>query len=98
MRWTLAPIGLLIILICNFFLAMHTGFFNFGNIYPWLFWAQVVFYVAALTGWLLEDKNIKIKLLYIPFYFFIMNLAVYLGFFRYIKKQQSVNWERAKRG
>ncbi len=98
LRWTLAPIGLLIILICNFFLAMHTGFFNFGNIYPWLFWAQVVFYVAALTGWLLEDKNIKIKLLYIPFYFFIMNLAVYLGFFRYIKKQQSVNWERAKRG
>ncbi|NQV03413.1 MAG: glycosyltransferase family 2 protein [Bacteroidia bacterium] len=98
LRWTLAPIGLLIILICNFFLAKNTGFFNFGNIYPWLFWGQLLFYIAALTGWLLEDKNIKVKLLYIPFYFFIMNLAVYLGFFRYIKRQQSVNWERAKRG
>ncbi|MBL7137193.1 MAG: glycosyltransferase family 2 protein [Bacteroidales bacterium] len=98
LRWTLAPAGLLVILFCNFFLALHTGFFNFWSIYPWLFWGQVLFYIAALTGWLLEDKNIKVKLLYIPFYFFIMNLAVYLGFFRYIKREQSVNWERAKRG
>ncbi|MFH1936841.1 MAG: glycosyltransferase, partial [Bacteroidota bacterium] len=98
LRWTLAPLGLLIILVCNFLLALHYGFFNIQNIYPWLFWGQILFYVAALTGWLLEDKNIKVKLLYIPFYFFIMNLAVYFGFFRYIKKQQSVNWERAKRG
>ena len=98
LRWTLAPLGLLVILVCNFFLAMHWGFFNFQNIYPWLFWGQLLFYIAALTGWLLEDRNIKVKLLYIPFYFFIMNLAVYLGLFRYIRKQQSVNWERAKRG
>jgi cellulose synthase/poly-beta-1,6-N-acetylglucosamine synthase-like glycosyltransferase len=98
LRWTLAPLGLLVILICNFFLALDVGFFNFHNIYPWLFWGQLLFYIAALTGWMLEDRNIKVKLLYIPFYFFIMNLAVYLGFFRYMKKQQSVNWERAKRG
>ena len=98
LRWTLAPLGLLIILICNFFLAMDAGFINFQNIYPWLFWGQILFYIAALTGWLLEDRNIKVKLLYIPFYFFIMNLAVYLGFFRYLKKQQFVNWESAKRG
>ncbi|MBN1198978.1 MAG: glycosyltransferase family 2 protein [Bacteroidales bacterium] len=98
LRWTLAPLGLLIILVCNFFLAMHTGFFHFSSIYPWFFWGQLLFYVTALTGWLLEDRNIKIKLLYIPFYFFMMNLAVYLGLFRYLKRQQSVNWERAKRG
>lgn len=98
LRWTLAPLGLLIILVCNLFLAMQSGFFSFGSIYPWLFWGQILFYLAALTGWLLEDRNIKVKLLYIPFYFFIMNYAVYLGFFRYIKKAQSVNWERAKRG
>jgi len=98
LRWTMAPLGLLVILVCNFFLAMNDGFFNFSAIYPWLFWGQILIYVAALTGWLLESRNIKIKLLYIPFYFFIMNLAVYLGFFRYVKRQQSVNWERAKRG
>jgi len=98
LRWTLAPVGLLVILTCNIFLALNAGFLNFHSVYTWFFWGQLLFYAAALTGWLLEDRNIKIKLLYIPFYFFIMNLAVFLGFFRYIKKQQSVNWERAKRG
>lgn len=98
LRWTLAPLGLLVILVCNFFIAMHQGLTNLSGIYSWLFYGQLVFYFAALLGWYLEEKKIKVKLLYIPYYFFIMNLAVYLGFFRYIKKQQSVNWERAKRG
>ena len=98
LRWTLAPFGLIVVLTCNLFLALNIGVLNFQSVYTWFFWGQLLFYAAALTGWLLEDKNIKIKLLYIPFYFFIMNLAVFLGFFRYIKKQQSVNWERAKRG
>jgi hypothetical protein len=39
-----------------------------------------------------------VKLLFVPYYFFIMNLSVFLGFRRYIKRTQSVNWERAKRG
>jgi len=59
---------------------------------------QLLFYVAALLGWFLENKQIKIKMLFIPYYFFIMNLSVFLGFFRYIKGKQSVKWERAKRG
>jgi hypothetical protein len=52
----------------------------------------------ALLGWYLENKNIKIKLLYIPYYFLVMNYAVWMGVRRYFKGQQSVNWERAKRG
>jgi hypothetical protein len=34
----------------------------------------------------------------VPYYFFIMNLSVFLGLRRYLKGQQSVNWERAVRG
>lgn len=98
LRWTLAPLGLLVLLICNFLISLQQGLFNFSNYYTWLLWLQITFYILALLGWFLEQKKITVKLLYIPYYFFIMNLAVYLGFFRYIKKQQSVNWERAKRG
>jgi fucose 4-O-acetylase-like acetyltransferase len=58
---------------------------------------QVLFYLLALTGWFLENRKMKVKALFIPYYFFIMNYAVYMGFFRFIKKAQSVNWERAKR-
>jgi spore maturation protein SpmA len=54
-------------------------------------------YFAALTGWFLENRETRIKILFVPYYFFIMNLSVVLGFFRYMKKSQSVNWERAKR-
>ncbi len=98
LRWTLAPLGLLLMIITSVFLAMPGCYTDFTSVYTWLFWGQVIFYLMALLGWYLESHKIKLKILYIPYYFFIMNLAVYLGFFRYIKKQQSVNWERAKRG
>lgn len=98
LRWTLAPVALPLIFIANLILAMHYGFDNYSNIYTLLFYAQVVFYAASLLGWYFENRKIKIKLLFIPYYFFVMNYAVFLGFRRYLKGQQSVNWERAKRG
>jgi cellulose synthase/poly-beta-1,6-N-acetylglucosamine synthase-like glycosyltransferase len=97
LRWTLAPLGLLLILIFNTILSSQIGFFDFSSIYTWTFWGQIAFYVAALLGWYLENHQIKIKILFIPYYFFIMNYAVYLGFWRYLKGKQSVKWERAKR-
>lgn len=96
LRWTLAPLGLLIILIANGLLAWKSGFSDF-NFYTLIFYLQILFYLMALLGWYLQNRQIKVKILFIPYYFFIMNLSVYLGFIRYIKKKQSVNWERAKR-
>lgn len=98
LRWTLAPIALPLIFIANLVLAIVYGMDNFTNLYTMLFYAQVVFYVASLLGWYFENRQIKVKLLFIPYYFFVMNYAVFLGFRRYLKGQQSVNWERAKRG
>ncbi len=98
LRWTLAPVGLLLILIFNLIIVLNCGIINFNNIYVWIFWAQILFYLAALLGWYFENKKIKIKVLFIPYYFFIMNLSVYLGVMRFIKGKQTVKWERAKRG
>ncbi|WP_207784674.1 glycosyltransferase family 2 protein [Marinifilum breve] len=97
LRWTLTPLLLLFILPINFALAYNSGM-NLENIYTLLFYGQIVFYSAALIGWFLENRKIKIKALFVPYYFFIMNLSVYLGFKRYMKGNQSVKWERAKRG
>lgn len=96
LRWTLTPLCLLLLIPTSFVLAYNEGFLDLG-LYAILFWLQTLFYVAALTGWFLENRSIKVKLLFVPYYFFIMNLSVVLGFFRYMKKSQSVNWERAKR-
>jgi len=97
LRWTLAPISLPLIFILNLILIINTGLFSL-SLYAILFWCQIVFYTSALTGWYLENKQLRVKVLFIPYYFFIMNLSIYLGLKRYITKQQSVNWERAKRG
>lgn len=97
LRWTLTPLLLALIIPVNFFIAFHAGF-DSGNIYTLLFYGQVLFYAMALTGWFLENRKIKVKILFVPYYFFIMNLSVFLGFKRYLKGSQSVKWERAKRG
>lgn len=97
LRWTLAPLSLLLMIPTGLFIAIDKGIFSL-QFYPVLFWLQVLFYLAALLGWYLENRSIKVKILFVPYYFFIMNLSVFLGFFRYLKKAQSVNWERAKRG
>ncbi|MFD1613464.1 glycosyltransferase family 2 protein [Gelatiniphilus marinus] len=96
LRWTLTPLCLLILIPLLFVLAINEGLLEFG-LYSTLFWLQTLFYIAALVGWFLENRSTSIKILFVPYYFFIMNLSVVLGFFRYMKKTQSVNWERAQR-
>jgi cellulose synthase/poly-beta-1,6-N-acetylglucosamine synthase-like glycosyltransferase len=97
LRWTLAPLALLLMIPVGLILAIDAGILA-PEFYSILFWLQIIFYLAALLGWYLENRSIKVKLLFVPYYFFIMNLSVFLGFKRYIKGSQSVNWERAKRG
>ena len=97
LRWTLAPLSLLLMIPLGLIIAIDSGIFSL-EFYAVLFWLQILFYMAALLGWYLENRSIKVKLLFVPYYFFIMNLSVFLGFRRYLKGSQSVNWERAKRG
>ena len=97
LRWTLAPLALLFLIPVGLFLALKEGIFGLG-MFSLLFWLQMLFYFSALLGWYLENRLIRIKVLFVPYYFFIMNLSVFLGLKRYLKGSQSVNWERAKRG
>lgn len=91
LRWTIAPAALVILMVANILLASYSSF------YQYLLYAQILFYLAVIIGFILERKKIKIKAFFIPYYFFIMNYAVYMGFLRFISKKQSVLWEKAKR-
>ena len=91
LRWTITPLMLPLIFLLNIALI------NSGVFYRITLALQILCYIMALAGWYLQSKKSNWKILFIPFYFLIMNYAVYLGFFRYISKAQSVNWERAKR-
>ncbi|SDS23857.1 glycosyltransferase family 2 protein [Winogradskyella sediminis] len=96
LRWTVTPLSLLLLLPISAILAANIGFSSL-HFYSLFFWAQLLMYVCALLGWLLENNATSVKILFVPYYFFIMNLSVVLGFFRFINNNQSVNWERAKR-
>ena len=97
LRWTLAPLSLPLILILNLIVALNDGLFA-PSLYSIMFWLQIIFYSAAIIGWHLENKQLRVKVLFIPYYFFIMNLSIFLGLKRFLTRQQSVNWERAQRG
>lgn len=91
LRWTITPFALLLLLPLNIALAPVSLFYSV------LLLLQGLFYAAALLGWLFEHRKIKISLFFVPYYFFVMNYAVFAGLWRYLGKKQSVNWERARR-
>ena len=93
LRWTLCPLFLPLIFISNLYLVVN----NRGIVYNVLLITQLIFYAFAFIGWLFANKNIKLKIFYLPYYFLFMNLSLYLGFIRYIRNKQSVLWEKASR-
>ncbi|MDA3892212.1 MAG: glycosyltransferase family 2 protein [Salinivirgaceae bacterium] len=91
MRWVATPVSLVLLLPINIYLSIYS------NLYANILYVHLLFYLIVAIGWLLKDKKTGIGIVFIPYYFFIANLSMWLGFFRYIKGAQSVNWERAKR-
>ncbi len=92
LRWTLAPLFLPVLLIVNILLAVKGSSF-----YQIILLVQVIFYAAALAGYVLEKRKLKIKAFFVPYYFCVMNYSMYAGFVRLVRGRQSVLWERARR-
>jgi len=93
LRWTITPFCMIIAFICNIFLAFN----NDHILYKLLLAGQILFYGSAFLGWLFEKRQIKVKILFIPFYFCLMNYAVLAGIRRFILGTQSAAWDKAKR-
>lgn len=96
LRWLWVPFVLPVILILNIVI-VAAGDVSFTDSYTLILLLQILFYLFVIAGWLLENRKMRLKFLFAPYYIFIMNYAVYHGLLRYIKGKQTVNWERAKR-
>ncbi len=94
LRWTLCPVALITLLASNIILVLG---FDTPAFYQGVLVLQGLFYALAITGWIYASRDIRIKALYIPFYFLFMNISVFMGFNRFIRNKQSVLWERAGR-
>jgi biofilm PGA synthesis N-glycosyltransferase PgaC len=95
-RWILCPVLLPLIFVCNIIIVQFSGD-NVYNIYTALLIAQIAFYSMAALGWFFSLKNIKNNIFYVPFYFVFINVALYIGFVRFLNNKQTVLWDKAKR-
>jgi cellulose synthase/poly-beta-1,6-N-acetylglucosamine synthase-like glycosyltransferase len=97
LRWTLAPISLFIILIINILIVAKQGSWSDFQFYSLFLYFQFICYVLAAVGWYFENKKLRFKILFVPYYFLSINYASIHGIFRYFKGNQSVKWEKSKR-
>lgn len=90
LRWTLAPLAMIILLAISIAEIKQPVFYM-------LLTLQVIFYTLAFTGYLLKNTKLRWPLIFIPFYYCMMNAAVFAGFWTYLKGRHSVLWEKASR-
>ena len=93
LRWTITPFLLILAFLLNIIIALQPD----ECLFHLLLIGQVLFYTMAFVGYLFEKRQLRIKILFIPYYFCVMNYAVLAGIIRYFRKQQSSVWEKAKR-
>ncbi len=91
LRWTLCPLAIMLLIPTGILLCCTK------EIYSLLFYLQSVFYALAILGFIAERTNLRLKLLFVPYYFLFMNYTAMLGFFRFMKGGQTALWEKAKR-
>jgi cellulose synthase/poly-beta-1,6-N-acetylglucosamine synthase-like glycosyltransferase len=94
LRWTITPFLMIFCFLLNWYIVIALD----GDAKYYIVLAgQVLFYGFAILGWMMQSRSIKIKLFFIPYYFCMMNYAVFAGMKRYLSSNQSVLWEKAKR-
>ena len=93
LRWTITPLALLLAFFVNLYLIIAGS----ENFYLLLFFLQGLFYVLAIIGMWMEHKKVRFKILFVPYYFCLMNYAILAGGWRFFMGRQSVIWEKSIR-
>ena len=93
LRWSVTPIAMVILLLANTALVALGA----GTFFTIVLILQLLFYLAALLGYLLNKRGHKNKLLFTAYYFVFMNLNVFRGMAYLKSHSNSGAWEKAKR-
>jgi hypothetical protein len=94
LRWSITPFALMALIPLNVALVMMKA----GPIYTASWILQILFYLSAFLGYLLEQKGRRSKLLHVPYYFLFMNMNVFAGIPYLYSHRERGTWEKAKRG
>ena len=93
-RWTFAPWCFFGLLPVNLIIAILNPELHF---YILTLAIQTIFYMMVVLGWIFEKINLRVKLIFLPYYFTAINFATIRGQFRYLLGKQSAAWDKAKR-
>lgn len=88
-RWIVAPVCLIVLLVLNLFLS--------APIYKVFLILQIAFYMLAFIGYLFRNSKTRLQIIFIPFYFVFMNVALFTGFLDFLKNRNHTIWEKVNR-
>lgn len=81
------PFLLILLLLSTIVLSFYSGFFTI------VFALQAIFYLLAFAAWILESIGKPFRLLAIPLYFVLTNLASLIGFYKFLRGERYAQWE-----
>lgn len=96
LRWAITPLVLFSLLPLNALLCIFSDP-SYTFLYYILFLAQCMFYLLAFFGYIGSKKEIKNKILFIPYYFIFMNLNTFKAYSYILKKEKLAIWEKSRR-
>jgi len=86
------PFILIAILLTSAVLARHS------TLYLVLFLAQLGCYLTAVVSWGLERAGIHSRMLALPQYFVLSNLAALIAFYQFLRGERYAHWEPIREG
>ncbi len=81
------PFFLIAILLCSAFLVLDS------RVYLILFLAQLGCYGSAFAAWVFEQLGVRSRMLALPQYFVLANLASLIGFYKFLHGERYASWE-----
>lgn len=92
LRWVLTPSCLILLLLSNLAMVLMGA----PQFYQIVLGLQVLFYLAALAGMILDRKE-KAGILRVPYYFLFTNFTTFAGVGYLLRNKGNAAWEKARR-
>lgn len=97
MRWFMGLLCIILIAVSNLLILSYPLATNEQSIFITFIIMQFLFYAMVIIGFLLRNVKSIPAFVFLPFYFLMMNVAVPVGFIRYVTGKESVLWQKANR-
>lgn len=64
-----------------------------GSFYRWFLGAQLSAYALVVAGHMLRNSSLSSRFLFMPYYFFLINAACCLAFWKFVNREKMVLWK-----